>query len=178
MAQATWEKTTAASQPAVKVQWKFIVAGVVLLAAIGYLIISQTTSGAQYFITVKDLVSDKKYVGQTVRLSGAVVGSTIKYDSKNLIMDFSIANVPDNAPDLGQALYEAANDPNAVRVAVRVENQVKPDLLKHEAQAILTGKLGEDGVFRATELLLKCPSRFEESDPNAAITDPNAAPKK
>jgi len=31
----------------------------------------------------------------------------------------------------------------------------KPDLLKDEAQAIVTGKLGEDGVFYADELLLK-----------------------
>ena len=38
-----------------------------------------------------------------------------------------------------------------------------PDLLQHEAQAILTGALGVDGVFYASELLLKCPSRFEES---------------
>ncbi|NJL57955.1 cytochrome c maturation protein CcmE [bacterium] len=33
-----------------------------------------------------------------------------------------------------------------------------PDLLQHEAQAILTGTLGDDGVFYATELLLKCPA--------------------
>jgi len=44
-------------------------------------------------------------------------------------------------------------------------NQAMPDLLQHEAQAILTGKLEEDGTFMATELLLKCPSRFEEKTP-------------
>ena len=38
-----------------------------------------------------------------------------------------------------------------------------PDLLQHEAQAIMTGRLGDDGVFYADELLLKCPSRYEES---------------
>jgi cytochrome c-type biogenesis protein CcmE len=46
-----------------------------------------------------------------------------------------------------------------------MEDTSMPDLLQHEAQAILTGELGEDGIFRATELNLKCPTRFEEHSP-------------
>ena len=42
---------------------------------------------------------------------------------------------------------------------------VKPDLLRKEAQAIVTGELGEDGVFYANELLLRCPTRYEEAVP-------------
>jgi cytochrome c-type biogenesis protein CcmE len=44
-----------------------------------------------------------------------------------------------------------------------------PDLLQNEAQAILSGYLGEDGIFHANELLLKCPSRFEEALPDQSI---------
>jgi cytochrome c-type biogenesis protein CcmE len=40
-----------------------------------------------------------------------------------------------------------------------------PDLLRHEAQAIVTGRVGADGVFEADELLLKCPTRYEEEVP-------------
>ncbi len=40
-----------------------------------------------------------------------------------------------------------------------------PDLLQNEAQAIMTGKIGEDGVFYASELLLKCPTKYEEAVP-------------
>ena len=43
-----------------------------------------------------------------------------------------------------------------------------PDLLKNEAQAIMTGRMGEDGVFYAEELLLKCPTRYEEAVPEQA----------
>jgi cytochrome c-type biogenesis protein CcmE len=46
-----------------------------------------------------------------------------------------------------------------------VVNEPRPEMLRHEAQAILSGKLGADGVFYATELQFKCPSRFEESGP-------------
>jgi len=38
-------------------------------------------------------------------------------------------------------------------------------LLKDEAQAIMTGHLGEDGIFYADELLLKCPTKYEEAVP-------------
>ncbi len=173
MAQTTWEKA-AENAPAVRsgVQWKFIIGGVVLLGAVIFLIISQSVSGAQYFMTVEKLLSDKQYVGQTVRISGAVIDGTIKYDPEKLIIEFSIANIPPEADNQAEALYKAATDPNAVRLPVRIENQVKPDLLKKEAQAILTGKLGADGVFHATELLLKCPSRFGESDTNNIVSTP------
>jgi cytochrome c-type biogenesis protein CcmE len=47
----------------------------------------------------------------------------------------------------------------------------KPDLLRGEAQAIMTGKLGDDGVFYADELLLKCPTKYEEAVPEQAAAN-------
>jgi hypothetical protein len=41
----------------------------------------------------------------------------------------------------------------------------KPDLLQHEAQAIAEGKLNPDGTFVASNLLLKCPTRYEDQLP-------------
>ena len=61
-------------------------------------------------------------------------------------------------------LHEAVTDPSRARMTV-VYNGAKPDLLRDEAQAIMTGKLGEDGVFYADELLLKCPTKYEEAVP-------------
>jgi len=175
MAEVTWEKT-ASAEKALKSRGgnklKLAIGGLLILAAVGYLIISGTASGARYFITVDELVNSSKYVGQTVRITGAVIGETIKYDPSKLIIEFTIANVAQDPQDLGQALHDAVYDPTAKRLQVRVEGQVKPDLLKNEAQAILTGKLGNDGVFRADELLLKCPSRYGEEDPNKSIAEP------
>jgi cytochrome c-type biogenesis protein CcmE len=175
MAQATWEKTASAEKTLKSrggTKLKLAIGGLLILAAVGYLIVSGTASGARYFITVDELKTNAKYVGQTVRITGAVIGETIKYDPSKLLIEFTIANVADNPQDLGQALHDAVGDPKATRLQVRVENQVKPDLLKNEAQAILTGKLGPDGVFVADELLLKCPSRYGEEDPNKSIADP------
>jgi cytochrome c-type biogenesis protein CcmE len=70
----------------------------------------------------------------------------------------------EKAGGLAEVLHQAVTDPNARRLRV-VYTGVKPDLLRDEAQAILTGRLGEDGVFQASELLLKCPTRYEEEIP-------------
>jgi len=56
------------------------------------------------------------------------------------------------------------SDPNSSRLEI-VFDDIKPDLLQHEAQAIVRGQLGEDGRFYADEVLLKCPTRYEEDVP-------------
>ncbi len=175
MTQIAWEKPENAPEQAVHsgVQWKYLVGLIVLFVGIGYLIVQGTVSGARYFISVDELLNGS-YVGKTVRISGAVIGESIRYDPQNLIIDFTIANIPTETKDLARSLYEAVHDPKATRLAVHVRDQVKPDLLQNEAQAILTGKLGADGVFYATEVLLKCPSRYEEAAPNKALSEPSA----
>ncbi|MCA9904430.1 MAG: cytochrome c maturation protein CcmE [Anaerolineae bacterium] len=170
MAEITWEKRQVSSERrgVSPDRWKFFIGGGLMLLAVVYLIVTGTGAGARYFITIDELLSNPEYIGQTVRITGAVDGDTIAYDSQNLIIDFTVANMPDSTEDLAVALHNAVNDPTASRLSVHIENQVKPDLLQHEAQAILTGTLGADGVFHATELLLKCPSRYEESVPAQA----------
>ena len=69
---------------------KFIGAGLLILVAVLYLLISGTLQGARYFITVRDeLLDDASYYqGRTVRISGAVDGESIDYDSEKAIIRF------------------------------------------------------------------------------------------
>ncbi len=169
----TWEKG-AVSVPARRVssgqgqRLKFLIGGLLILGAVAYLIVSGTLSGARFFISVDELLSKPEFIGQTVRITGAVLGESIVYDETNLTIEFTIANVQEPYDDLALALNQAVNNPNANRIQVRVENSVMPELLQNEAQAILTGSLDENGVFHATELNLKCPSRFIEGGPSQA----------
>jgi len=150
---------------------KFILGGVLILAAVVYLIVSSTQASAQYFMTI-DEMNEKgtSIIGKNVRVSGAVLGETIEYDPQSLTLKFTVAHVTgDNAEieaqgGLAEVLYQATIDPNRARLQV-VYNGPKPDLLRNEAQAIMTGKMGEDGIFYADELLLKCPTRYEEAVP-------------
>ncbi|MBI1259428.1 MAG: hypothetical protein GC204_18325 [Chloroflexi bacterium] len=145
---------------------KFLVGGLLMLGAVTYLIVSGTFSGAQYFITIDDLLKNPEYVGKSVRMSGAVIGDSIVYDSQNLTLDFTVANFPMDTTELAKSLHEAVVSTTATHLHVHLDNEVKPDLLKDEAQAIMTGKLGADGIFYASELLLKCPSRYQDSVPD------------
>jgi cytochrome c-type biogenesis protein CcmE len=153
---------------------KFLVGGLLILAAVVYLIFSSTKANAEYFMTVNELrAKGNSLVGQNVRISGAVAGDTIQYNPGTNNLTFDIANVPgDNATiaaqgGLSKVLHDAVIDPARTRLTI-VYNGPKPDLLRDEAQAIVTGHLGEDGVFHAEELLLKCPTKYEEAVPSQA----------
>ena len=174
MAEAAWEKGAVTAerfhrQRRSRTRLHFLLAGLLILVATAWLIISGTATGARYFITVNELLNNPDWHGVTVRVSGAVLGPSIAYDPESRSIAFTMAAIPAKFDDLATALHDAVSDPGAARIEVIVPDQAKPDLLQHEAQAILTGRLGADGVFTASELLLKCPSRFEEALPDPAI---------
>ncbi len=130
---------------------KFLIGGLIILAAVGYLIWTGFSSSAQYFLTVEELrAKGVNIVGDDVRISGMVNGESITYDPQSLRIEFDVV---DSLDDLSNPLHVVYYGP-------------KPDLLKHEAQAIIEGTWHEDGVFyahdRADSLLLKCPTKYEE----------------
>lgn len=164
------EKSLAVEAPA-RGSKKFLLGGLLIAAAIVYLIVSSTQAAAQYYLTIDELKADQSAVAdRELRISGAVDGDSISYDAESLTLRFTIVNMPADQQEierrggLAKVLHEVVNDPNAARLPV-VYNGPMPDLLRHEAQAIVTGKMGEDGVFYAQELLLKCPTRYEGEVP-------------
>jgi cytochrome c-type biogenesis protein CcmE len=151
---------------------KFIVGGLFILAAVTYLIVSSTKANAEYFMTVDELnKKSDSMMGRNLRISGAVIGSTIQFSPDTQDLAFQIANVPgDNAAieaqgGLAKVLHEAVMDPTRRHLSV-VYKGPKPDLMQDEAQAIITGHLEQDGVFYADELLLKCPTKYEQAVPS------------
>jgi cytochrome c-type biogenesis protein CcmE len=153
---------------------KFLIGGLLILSAVVYLIVSSTKVNAEYFMTVDELNAEgSAAVNKSVRLSGAVIGDTIQYDADTLTLTFEVAHVTGDNKEieagggLAEVLHQAVVDPSRSRTRV-VYVGVKPDLLRSEAQAIMTGKLGSDGIFHADELLLKCPTRYEQAVPEQA----------
>ena len=133
---------------------KFLVGGLIILLAVVYLIVSSFGSSAQYFLTVEELrAKGADVIGDDVRISGIVNGDSITYDPQSLRLEFDVV---DDLSDLSNPLHVVYFGP-------------KPDLMQHEAQAIIEGTWQQDGVFqahnRADSLLLKCPTRYEEEFP-------------
>jgi cytochrome c-type biogenesis protein CcmE len=153
---------------------KFIIGGVIIAAAIIYLMISSLSANVQYFLTVDEVV-EKGLTGElanrNIRVSGAVLGDTIEYDMDTLELSFSIAHVPadnellNDEGGLALALHNAVQDPERSHLEVIYQGPI-PDLLQDEAQAIITGELLASGLIQAEEILLKCPTKYEGAAPD------------
>ncbi|MEN6554975.1 MAG: cytochrome c maturation protein CcmE [Anaerolineaceae bacterium] len=150
---------------------KLIIGIALIAAALLYLVISSTLSQSQYFMTVAEIKDGQaELVGKNIRMSGVVLGDTISYDPQTLDLSFEVAQIPGDhqlIKDMGGmsvVLAQAAHDPTLPKIQVHYKGP-RPDLLKDEAQAIMTGALDESGVFQVSELLLKCPSKYEAELP-------------
>ncbi len=154
MTETTWTNTgeTELLQPKAN-RLKFIVGGVLLLAAIVFLVVNAMTGSTQLFKTVDEFYADQsRLVGRDLRVSGRVIGDSIQFtqiDAATTRLEFDIVDDLDNP---GQRLHIVAM------------NEPMPDLLQHEAEALVEGRADESGVFLVNSggLLLKCPTRYEE----------------
>jgi cytochrome c-type biogenesis protein CcmE len=162
---------TSSSKLANSNRLKFIIAGGLFLIAVILMVISASQATAEFFMTVRELQeSDTDRLDKNLRVSGAVYGDSIVYDPETGFLHFTIAHIPGDDDEiksrggLSQVLHQAVNDPGNPSLAV-VYAGPQPDMLRHEAQAIITGTLNSEGVFIAEELLLKCPTRYEEALP-------------
>ncbi len=125
-------------------RFKFAIGGVLILAAVIYLVISALGSTSTYYRTPGEVLAQHdQLVGKPLRVSGKLLVDTIRWDAKNLLLDFEIT------------------DDSGARLPIHFEG-VKPDNMTEAAEVIAEGKLGPDGVLYAHSLLLKCPSRYEE----------------
>lgn len=135
---------------------KFIIGGIVIVAAIVFLVANAMSGNTQLYKTVNEFYADQeRLTGRDLRVAGFVVGDSIQYtqiDATNSRLEFDIVD------DL--------TDPNAPRLRIVALNEPKPDLLQHEAQAMVEGHADEMGVFNSNPggLLLKCPTRYEEME--------------
>ena len=154
---------------------KFLVGSILLGASGLYLLSTSSTSSTQYFLTINEVMSSgDKFVGKNIRISGAVIGESLKFNQATGNLSFYIAEVPgdykqvEDQGGLASVLENAVSNPNLQRLQIIYSGE-KPELLRNKAQAIITGQFHSDGVFYADEILLKCPSRYEEAVPKQAI---------
>jgi cytochrome c-type biogenesis protein CcmE len=134
---------------------KFLVGGLVISAAVIYLIVSSLSSSAQYYLTVKEMRQKGQAMsGRSLRVSGFVIGDSIAYNPQASSLSFNIVDTHEELTATGKV--------DTLKI---VYIGPKPDLLQNEAQAIAEGKLNPDGTFVASNLLLKCPTRYEDQLP-------------
>ncbi len=125
-------------------QTKFIVGGFIVVLVIGYLIFTSIQGSTAPYLTVTELQSRGSSIyEQNVRLTGVIQSESIDWNVQDLILKFEIA------------------DENG-RLSV-VYKGLRPDMFQDGAQAVVEGRYTEGGTFEAHNLMLKCPSKYEEA---------------
>ncbi len=123
------------------VKARFLIAGLVIVAAIGYMIYSATQSGSEYFVTTSELTAmGAKAVGQPTKLGGRVLPGSVQRDKGANTIAFTLTDDTKTLP----VSYTG----------------VVPDSFQEGVDVIVEGKLGADGSFQATSLLAKCASKY------------------
>ncbi len=123
-------------------KWKFVIGGLLILGAIAYVTFTSFQSNAIYYLTLKELDAQRSsIVGQPVRVNAPLDKSSIQFDDKSLTLKFNLVEES--------------------RVLPVVYKGVVPDTMDKGESVVVEGKLGADGVFNASTILVKCPSKYE-----------------
>lgn len=127
--------------------FKFILAGLLVVAVIIGLIVQATIVTGAYYLKVGEVQERIPAIfGERVRVNGIVVDGSENWDPQNVTLRFAIAD---------------EDDPDGAQLEI-VFFGPRPDNFQRAASAIIEGEVLPDGSFQADTLLLSCPSRYEE----------------
>jgi cytochrome c-type biogenesis protein CcmE len=129
-----------------RVNVKFIAAGLVIVAAMAFLAVSGFQANSMYYLTVPELKAQAQadgaaFYGKMVRVSGPLHKESIDWNAKTLTLKFHI------------------NEGNEMFPVVFVGPI--PDTMENGETVVVEGKYTPAGVFNASNILVKCPSKYE-----------------
>lgn len=126
---------------------KFLLGGLVILGTASYLMASSIKETAVYYLTPGELsaktVADPTFFETGVKVGARVVPGSIKRAAGGRETSFAMTD--------GAKTYNV------------VYRGITPDTFTDGVDVVVEGRLGRDGTFRATTLLAKCASRYENA---------------
>jgi len=122
---------------------KFLVGGVVVALVIGLLIATSFSGSTSDYLTIAQVKALDVEQIRDSRVAGAIVPNSVEWNTRELHLTFMIED------DTG-TLPISYHGP-------------QPDMLVDAVEAVAIGTYDHAGqVFEAEELLMKCPSKYEE----------------
>ena len=120
---------------------RFLVSGIILFVAIGYLGYTGFVGGATYYYTVSELTEQGSSIyGENVRVNGQVAPGSVQQETAGRTLSFTITEGEESLPIIYQG--------------------VVPDSFKVGNDVVVEGNLDSSGIFQANTLMAKCPSRY------------------
>ncbi|MGH7821278.1 MAG: cytochrome c maturation protein CcmE [Candidatus Binatia bacterium] len=126
---------------------RFVVGGLVIVAAVGYLMYTGIRETSAYYFTIDEFLAREDTLDETgVRVAGRVRPGSIEYDPRTLHLSFEMGRFEEGAA-AGALLPVAFTG-------------VKPDMFAEGRDVIVEGRYS-DGTLRADKVLTSCPSKYE-----------------
>jgi cytochrome c-type biogenesis protein CcmE len=120
---------------------RFLIGGIIIFLAIGYLAFMGFQSSATYYYTVSELKDQgSSAYGENVRIKGEVAPGSVEQENVGGTLKFTIIDGEESLP----VAYDG----------------VVPDTFKVGGEVVVEGKLDSGGTFQAYTLMPKCPSRY------------------
>ena len=124
---------------------RFLIGGIIILAAISYLVVGGMKEAIVYFVTPSELkAKERSSADKFLRMGGMVVKGSLQKDLQNLTYRFELTD--------GSATFPV------------FFKGVPPDLFTEGKGAVVEGRIDRDGVFQATTIMAK---HAEEYSPHA-----------
>lgn len=126
---------------------RFIILGVVVALAVGYMAYAAFPGSALYFLTVSEFLDQPSYQdGRTVRVAGKLVEGTFQRPGETVNAQFQLM---DKAQGPAGGFLDATY------------TGVVPDLFFNpQSEIILEGRFGPAHQFQTDNILVKCPSKY------------------
>jgi cytochrome c-type biogenesis protein CcmE len=126
---------------------KFLLGAAAIVLSVGFLIAEGVKETGVYFLTPSELAAktraDPTFYDLGLKMGAKVVPGSVRRAADNRQIDFQVSDGVKTYPVTYRGLVpDTFTDANDIEV-------------------IVEGRLGRDGVFRATEVLAKCGSRYE-----------------
>jgi len=112
-----------------------VLGGLALLGVAAALVLNAFQSNLVFFFSPTQVAAKQAPLGKTFRLGGMVRDGSLKRRADGLTVDFVVTDTAKDIP----VTYTG----------------ILPDLFKEGKGVVTQGRLGPDGVFRATEVLAK-----------------------
>ena len=121
---------------------RLLIGGGIILIALVYLLYLSFGSSVSYYVTVSEFYdrSDELF-DSNIRVAGKVADTSIEWHADSLELIFTITEGGRNM----LVVYHGA----------------QPSGFKAGSTILVEGRYDTDNVFRATQLILKCPSKYE-----------------
>jgi cytochrome c-type biogenesis protein CcmE len=130
-----------------KPRQKFLIGAGIIVASAAFLGITSISETGMYYLTPTELATklaaDSSLHGVGIKMGARVVPGSIK-----------------RAPGGREYAFVVTDGAREIPVQYR---GIAPDTFTDGVDVVVEGRMGQDGTFRATTLLAKCASRYENA---------------